>query len=463
MIRMYHLKNPIILFLYCIFLWGSNVLAFSNPPTFDKILANGLRVLVFEDHSAPTVIQMTVVRAGSIDEVDGKSGVAHVLEHMMFKRTESMKEGEFSRIIGSLGGQENAFTSREITGYHQQVHKDHLETIIELEADRMQNLVFNQEDFKKEIQVVLQERLLRTDDNPRGRAYETLFAQAFQASPIRRPIIGWRNDILNLELSDAEEWYEKWYVPNNITVIIAGAVEGSSVVKLVEKYYGATSKARLPQRKPRKEPPQAGQRRINLSAPAENKFLLKLWKAPVISGDSGDMIYENPEVRQVVAMGVLGVLLGDEDTGILIRKLVRQSQKAVSISIGSSWMSRGPGYFVIDATPSAGVSIEELESEIQHEIKNVLRTRLPEKYLNMLKRRAKADQIFQKDSLMSLVREASLFITNQRSLDDSKNWLKVLDSVTFEDVVKVGKLIFDEQKSTVLSFYPQKLKKTNYE
>ena len=121
-------------------------------------------------------------------------------------------------------------------------------------------------------------------------------------------------------------------------------------------------------------------------------------------------------------------------------------------------MSRGPGYFVIDATPSAGVSIEELESEIQHEIKNVLRARLPEKYLNMVKRRAKADQIYQKDSLMSQVREASLFITNQRSLNDSKNWLKVLESITFEDVVEVGKLIFDEQKSTVLLFYPEKLK-----
>jgi len=453
-----HWKNPIILFLYCIFLWGSNVLAFSNSPTVDKILANGLRVLVFEDHSAPTVIQMTIVRAGSIDEVDGKSGVAHVLEHMMFKRTETMKEGEFSRIIGSLGGQENAFTSREITGYHQQVHRDHLETIIKLEADRMQNLVFKEEDFKKEIQVVLQERLLRTDDNPKGRAYETLFAQAFQASPIRRPIIGWRNDILSLELSDAKEWYDQWYVPNNITVIIAGAVESKTVVNLMEKYYGATNRKSLPRRKPQKEPPQVGQRRIKLSAPAENNFLLKLWKAPVISEDSGDMVYENHKVRQVVAMGVLGVLLGDDDTGILIKKLVRESQKAVSISIGSSWMSRGPGYFVIDATPSSGVSIEELESEIQHEIKNVFRTRLPEKYLKMVKRHAKADQIYQKDSLMSQVREASLFITNQRSLDDSKNWLKVLESITFEDIVGVGKLIFDEQKSTVLLFYPQKLK-----
>ena len=241
---------------------------------------------------------------------------------------------------------------------------------------------------------------------------------------------------MNLELSDAKEWYDQWYVPNNITVIIAGDVESSTVVKLIEKYYGETSKASLPRRKPGKEPPQVGQKRIKLSAPAENKFLLKLWKAPVISQDSGDMVYENDEIRRVVAMGVLGVLLGDEDTGILIRKLVRESQKAVSISIGSSWMSRGPGYFVIDATPSAGVSIEELESEIQYEIKNVLRKRLPKKYLNMVKRRAKADQIYQKDSLMSQVREASLFITNQRSLDDSKNWLKVLESITLRTLLR---------------------------
>ena len=150
-------------------------------------------------------------------------------------------------------------------------------------------------------------------------------------------------------------------------------------------------------------------------------------------------------------------MLGDEDTGILIKETCRESQKAVSISIGSSWMSRGPGYFVIDATPSTGVSIEELESEIQHEIKNVLRA-FARKIFKYGKRRAKADQIYQKDSLMSQVREASLFITNQRSLNDSKNWLKVLESITFEDVVKVGKLIFDEQKSTVCYFIREKLK-----
>ena len=214
----------------------------------------------------------------------------------------------------------------------------------------------------------------------------------------------------------------------------------------------------LPERKPQKEPPQVGQRRIKLSAPAENNFLLKLWKAPVISGNSGEMVYENENIKQVVAMGVLGVLLGDEDTGVLIKKLVRESQKAVSISIGSSWMSRGPGYFVIDATPSTGVSMEELESEIQHEIKNVLRAKMPEKYLTRVKRRAKADQIFQKDSLMSQVREASLIITNQRSLKDSNDWLRVLEKITFDDVIKVGRTIFDDNQSTVLEFYPQKLK-----
>ena len=442
---------------FLIFFISTISLGFSERNTSYMSLENGLKLIIIEDHSAPTVVQMTIVQAGSIDEVDGKTGVAHVLEHMMFKRTETKKEGEFSKIINRLGGIENAFTSKEITGYHQQVHKNNLETIIKLEADRMQNLIFNKNDFEKERKVVLQERLLRTDDNPKGLAYETLFAQAFMASPIRRPIIGWRNDIDNLTINDAEQWHRTWYVPNNTTVIIAGAVEANEVEILIKKYYGSFTKASLPSRRPQKEPPQTGQRRIRLSAPAENKFILKLWKAPVISPRSGKMAYENEIIRNVVAMAVLGTILGDEDTGVLIRNLVRGSRKAASISIGSSWMSRGPGYFVVDATPAKGTSLIELESEIEYEIKALLRNKLPEKDLRRVKRQAKADQIFPKDSLMSRVREISTIISNGRELDDDKKWLKVLDKITFEDIVSVGRMVIQEEKSTVLEFYPTRV------
>lgn len=443
-------KAPVFL----IFVVSLTCLGFSERNTSHQSFENGLKLVIIEDHSAPTVVQMTIVQAGSLDEVNGKTGVAHVLEHMMFKRTETRKEGEFSKIINRLGGIENAFTSKEITGYHQQVHKNNLETIIKLEADRMQNLIFNNNDFEKEKKVVLQERLLRTDDNPKGMAYEALFAQAFLASPVRRPIIGWRDDINNLTINDAEQWYKKWYVPNNITVIIAGAVETKQVEKLIKKYYGSFTKVSLPSRKPQKEPPQTGQRRIRLSAPAENKFILKLWKAPVISPRSGEMTYENEVIRNVIAMAVLGTILGDEDTGVLVKNLVRGSRKAASISIGSSWMSRGPGYFVLDATPARGTSLIELESEIENEIKSLLRNKFPDNDLRRVKRQAKADQIFQKDSLMSQVREISTVVSNGRELNDGKKWLKVLDKITFEDIVSVGEAVIQEEKSTVLEFYP---------
>ncbi len=425
-----------------------------SSPALDVVLDNGLRLLVYEDRRSPTVLQMTLVKAGSIDEVDGASGVAHVLEHMMFKRTENMNEGEFSRRINILGGRENAFTSKEFTGYHQQVHKDSLEEIIRLEADRMQNLIIDKTDFEKEIQVVLQERLLRTDDNPKSLAYETLFAQAFHSSSIRRPIIGWRNDIVNLTVEDAKSWYETWYVPNNLTVIIAGDVDSVVVLDWVKKYYGNAKRKALPFRKPRVEPSQTGPRRIVVKAPAENKFILKLWKAPVISSGSGPLSYSNQTARDVVAMGVLSIILGNNDTGVLVKKLIRENRKALSINVGSSWMSRGPGYFAIDATPASGVNLQELESEIFYEIKQVLRSGYDSLALERVKRKARADEIYMKDSLMSQVREAGTLINVGRPLSDSENWLSILEKITFEDIANVGKKIFDENQVTVIEFFP---------
>jgi len=425
-----------------------------STPSLDVVLDNGLRLVVYEDRRAPTVLQMTLVKAGSIDEVDGLSGVAHVLEHMMFKRTKNMSEGEFSRRINILGGRENAFTSKEFTGYHQQVHKNSLEEIIKLEADRMQNLIIEKNDFEKEIQVVLQERLLRTDDNPKSLAYETLFAQAFHSSPIRRPIIGWRDDIINLTVEDAKLWYDTWYVPNNLTVIIAGDVDSVVVLEWVKKYYGNAQRKALPLRKPRLEPSQTGQRRIEVKAPAENKFILKLWKAPVISSDSGPLEYSNQIAKDVVAMGVLSIILGNTDTGVLIKKLVRDSQKALSINVGSSWMSRGPGYFAIDATPASGVNLQELESEIVYEIKQVLRSGFESTALERIKIKARADEIYMKDSLMSQVREAGTLINVGRPLSDSDSWLSILEEITFEDIAKVGSKIFNENQETVIEFTP---------
>ena len=425
-----------------------------SKPSLDETLDNGLRLIVYQDNRAPTVVQMAVVNVGSIDEVDGKSGVAHVLEHMMFKRTKNMKEGEFSRRINLMGGKDNAFTSKEMTGYHQQVHKDSIKEIMSLEADRMQNLIIDDDDFEKEINVVLQERLLRTDDNPRGLAFETLLAQAFLASPVRRPIIGWRDDIENLVSDDAKDWYKNWYAPNNIILIIAGDVDPKEIYQLTKELYGKASKISLPKRKPQTEPKQIGKRRLLVKAPAKNKFLMKLWKAPAISENSGPMEYSNQKARDVLALGVLSSLISDSDTGILVKKLVRENKKALSLSSGSTWVSRGPGYFILQATPYDNVSLQELESEIDYEIKQILEEGISTEKLQILIRQAKADQVFQRDSIMSMVREAAMLASAGRPLEDADNWLEMLSKLTSEDIKSVGRKVFIDDNMTVLEFIP---------
>lgn len=432
----------------------SHCYSFVSKPSLDTTLKNGLRLIVYKDNRAPTAVQMTVVNVGSLDEVDGKSGVAHVLEHMMFKRTLNMGEGEFSRRISVMGGRDNAFTSKEMTGYHQQVHKDSIKEVMRLEADRMRNLIIDNNDFEKEIKVVLQERLLRTDDNPKGLAYENLLAQSFIASPVRRPIIGWKNDIKSLTTADAVEWYKNWYVPNNITVIIAGDVDPADIHAWAIEFYADAKKGIMPDRKPQLEPKQKGQRRLVLKAPAKNKFIIKLWKAPVISPSSGPLNYSNTNSRDVLALGVLSSLMSDSNTGILIKKLVRESKKALSISTGSSWISRAPGYFVLEATPTSSVGLQELESEIDYEIKQILDEGITNEKLEILKRQAKAEQIFQRDSLMSTVREAAMLAAAGRPLKDSENWLNLLSNLSSEDIIKIGKKVFIDDNLTVLEFEP---------
>jgi zinc protease len=196
-----------------------------SADTHEYQLNNGLKLIVREDHRAPTVAHMVWYRAGSMDEVNGKTGVAHVLEHMMFKGTHKVKTGEFSRLVAAVGGRENAFTSRDYTAYFQQVEKSKLEDVIRLEADRMSNLNFDDAEFLKEIQVVMEERRLRTEDNPSSLLNESLMATAYMSSPYRHPVVGWMNDLQNMKASDARDWYRSWYAPNNATVVIAGDVD----------------------------------------------------------------------------------------------------------------------------------------------------------------------------------------------------------------------------------------------
>ena len=236
--------------------------ALANP--HEKTLANGLRVIVQEDRRAPTVVHMVWYRAGSMDEVDGTSGVAHVLEHMMFKGTKTLKQGEFNKRVAAAGGRDNAFTSLDYTAYFQQVPSARLGEMMSLEADRMANLVLDAKEFEQEIRVVMEERRLRTEDNPQAQVHEKQMAAAFQAHPYRRPIIGWMNDLENMTAADARDWYRRWYAPNNAYVIVVGDVNKDEVFRLAEKHYGKIPRKVLPERKPQTEPAQVGAKRLTV-------------------------------------------------------------------------------------------------------------------------------------------------------------------------------------------------------
>ncbi|MEE8221961.1 MAG: pitrilysin family protein, partial [Nitrosomonadaceae bacterium] len=210
--------------------------AFANPHEY--MLANGLKLIVKEDHRSPVVVSQIWYKAGSVDESNGTTGVAHVLEHMMFKGTKKVSGGEFSKQIAAVGGRDNAFTARDYTAYFQQLHKSKLPLAMKLEADRMRNLRLTKEEFAKEIKVVMEERRLRTDDQPRSLVHEKMMAIAYQSHPYRRPIIGWMNDLENMSVRDAQEWYDRWYAPNNAVLVVVGDVNPNDIFSLAQKYYG---------------------------------------------------------------------------------------------------------------------------------------------------------------------------------------------------------------------------------
>ena len=428
-----------------------------STPSLDQTLSNGLRLVVFEDRRAPTALHMVWIKAGSMDELPGKTGLAHVLEHMMFKGTKTLAAGEFSRRVAALGGRENAFTSREYTGYFQQVHRDALFDVMALEADRMQNLQFTNEEFAKEILVVMEERRLRTDDSPSGLAYEALMSRAFVASPVRHPIIGWMADLKALTPDDARGWYDQWYGPNNATVVVAGDVDAKAVLAEVERLYKNWSPKTLPTRLAVVEPQQLGAREAQVSAPAENAFFFKAWRAPTLGPADGPVSPDNPVARDVVALGVLATLLDHPDFGRLQRGLVRESRRAVSVGTQADAVSRGPGLFLVEATPAKGVGVREVLRDVEAELAKIASQGVSQDELNLIRRQAKASQVYKQDSLFSKAMEVGRLVTAGRPLADATDWLQLLDAITPEDVQRVAKTIFQDDQSTLIELLPQPL------
>jgi len=421
----------------------------AQAEVFEKTLSNGLKVIVKEDHRAPTVVQQIWYRAGSMDEKTGTTGVAHVLEHMMFKGTKSVPVGEFSRRIAAAGGRENAFTSYDYTAYFQQLHKSKLPLAMQLEADRMHNLVLSEKEFSKEIKVVMEERRWRTDDDAHSLVGERLMATAYQEHPYHNPIIGWMNDLENMSYLDAQDWYKTWYAPNNATLVIAGDVKASEVFVLAQRYYGRIPAGKLPKRKVAGEQPQLGIKRIVVKAPAELPYFIMAYHAPTMRDVEKDW--------KPYALSVLAGVLDGSESARLNKALVRDQQVAISVGAGYDSTSRGPSQFTIEGTPASGKTIAELETAIREQLQAVVRDGVSEEELKRVRAQVTASEVYKLDSVfyqaMQIGQMESIGLGHQAI----PVMLKKLQAVTAQQVQDVAREILVDDHLTVAVLDPQPL------
>ena len=421
----------------------------AQAEVFEKTLGNGLKVIVQEDHRAPVVVQQIWYRAGSMDERTGTTGVAHVLEHMMFKGTRSVPSGEFSKRIAAAGGRENAFTGYDYTAYFQQLHKSKLPMAMQLESDRMHNLRFTDAEFSKEIKVVMEERRMRTDDDPHNLMFEKLMAAAYQEHPYQHPIVGWMNDLQSITADDARDWYKSWYVPSNAVLVVAGDVKASAVFALAQKYYGAIPARTLPARKKFSEPPQLGVKRIVVKAPAELPNIVMAYHAPTLLDPEQDW--------QPYALQVLAGILDGNDSARLNKTLVREQQLASSVGAGYDPTARGPGIFMLQGTPSVGRGVVDLEAGLRAQLELLVREGVSEEELKRVKAQVTASEVYKRDSLFYQAMQIGQLEIIGLGYQAIPVMLQKLQEVTAQQVQDVAREVLLDDHLTVATLDPQPL------
>ncbi|MBL0946341.1 MAG: insulinase family protein [Hydrogenophaga sp.] len=407
-------------------------------------LSNGMTLIVRPDRRAPTAVHMLWVRVGSMDEVDGTSGVAHALEHMMFKGSALLKPGEFSQRVSALGGQLNAFTSRDNTAYHEQVPADRLEEVMRLGADRFATNRWSDDEFAREMSVIKEERRQRTEESPRARMYEAFNAMVWQASPYRRPIIGWMSDLDAMTPQDARDFHRRWYVPANAAVVITGDVDVQRVREWAERYYGRIPAAAVPERKPRTEPPQQGPRRLEYRGVTEQPLVTLAWHAPRYSGR------DDEASRDALALAVLSGLLDGYPGARLDRALVQGEgnagkRVADSASAGYGLIGRGPQVFTLSAVPARGVTPEMAAAALKLEVERIAREGVSEAELQRVKTQWTASEVYKLDSIMGQAQELGTYWVNGLPVDAGERLIAQLRAVTAEQVRAVAGRYFIER------------------
>ena len=431
--------------LACSLLLASPTLVFADVSEY--LMTNGLKLIVKPDHRAPVAVTQVWYKVGSSYEYNGITGISHQLEHMMFKGTENLAPNEFSRIIAANGGRENAFTGRDYTAYFQTMEADRLEVSFQLEAERMRKLIIDEKELIKEREVVAEERRMRTEDNPIAMTREAFNATAFVNSPYHHPIVGWMSDINHYEAEDLREWYQKWYAPNNATIVVAGDVDAEAVYKLAEKYFGKLTREVIAVVKPQIEVPQLGIRKVIVQTPAKLPYLMMGWKVPVVK--TADASWE-PYALEMLA----GILDGGASARFS-RELVRGKEIATSIGAGYGLFSRLDDLFIVAGTPTKVHTVSELQQAVKQQIEMLKTELVKEQELTRIKAQVVANKTYERDSVFYQAMQIGMLETIGLDWRLSEEYVKNIDAVTAQQVQAVARKYFIDKTLTVAELLPQ--------
>jgi zinc protease len=412
-------------------------------------LDNGLKILVQPDRRSPVVVSQVWYKVGSSYEPEGITGISHMLEHMMFMGTDELKPKEFSALIAANGGEDNAFTGLDYTAYFQTISSDRLELCIRLEADRMRDLIIDEQELLKERDVVAEERRWRVDDNPQSITYEKFMATAYTSGPYHHPLIGWMSDIQAYTAEAARDWYRRWYAPNNATLVVVGDVEPDAVYALAEQYFGPLQASVLPQPPGQPADDQKERRYVELKVPAKLPYVLMGYKVPSLNTAQ--------DRNEAYALEVLAGVLDGGDSARLSRNLLRGSQLAASVGAGYDRTDRLDGFLTLSAIPVSGVDSEQLVTALTAEVTRLREEPVSEAELSRVRAQVVATDVYQRDSVFYQAMELGMLETVGLGWRVQQEYISRIEAVTPEQIQAVARKYLTPERLTVAVLIPQSM------
>lgn len=452
---------------FCLLMFPFLAYAAVMPEVHEYKLNNGLKLIVREDHRAPIVLSSIWYKVGSSYEQNGRTGISHALEHMMFRGTHLYPAGQLVKIVNQNGGLQNAMTTEDYTMYYQVLPANKLDVSFALEADRMHNLLLTDKDFSKEIQVVMEERRMNFEDNPQSMTWVLLNAAANVNNPDQHPTIGWKSDLQQMTVTDLRQWYHEWYGPNNAALVVVGDVNPAEVYALAEKYFDSVPGITLPIIKHYEHEPYVSTRKITVRLPAELPELLMAYNVPSIMTAT--------ESWQPYALTLLATILGEGDSSRLVRELVRQKQSAVDVSVDYDPLRLYDSLFVIGIVPTLKMSRPEentsksspethgnktLTREVLAQIKQLQEHLVSNQELERAKAQYLAEYIFDTDSLSNQAMQIGVAEMIGLPWQTALNEASLIKAVTPEQIQKVAKLYLQPNRLTIAKLQPDKSKQS---